>query len=86
MNSYYLYIDCPSLFSKFFSETEANIRQVFHVARSVAPCVVVFDQLDVLAGKRQLGSTDDGGMNERIVTTLLTELDGVDHVWMNDKN
>lgn len=80
MNSYYIYVDSPSLFSKFFSETEANIRRVFGVARSVAPCIIVFDQLEILAGKRTINGADDGGFNERIVTTLLTELDGVDNV------
>ena len=81
MKSYYLYIESPSLFSKYFSETENNIRSVFALARAVAPCVVVFDQLEVLAGKRKVNeSAKDGGFNERIVTTLLTELDGVDQV------
>lgn len=81
MKSYYLYIESPSLFSKYFSETENNIREVFSLARAVAPCVVVFDQLEVLAGKRKVNeSAKDGGFNERIVTTLLTELDGVDQV------
>lgn len=68
------------MFSKFFSETEANIRRVFSVARSVAPCIIVFDQLEILAGKRVINGSEDGGFNERIVTTLLTELDGVDNV------
>lgn len=81
IGGYYIYVDCTSLFSKFFSETEANIRRVFSLARSVAPCVVVFDQLEVLAGRRNLsGAASDGGFNERIVTTLLTEMDGVDAV------
>ena len=81
MKSYYIYIESPSLFSKYFSETENNIRSVFALARSVAPCIVVFDQLEVLVGKRKVNeSAKDGGFNERIVTTLLTELDGVDQV------
>ena len=73
-------MDSPSLFSKYFSETEANIRHIFSVARTVSPCIIVFDQLEILAGKRTLQSANDGGLNERIVTTLLTELDGVDNV------
>lgn len=84
LNSYYIYVDSPSLFSKFFSETEANIRHVFTVARSVSPCIIVFDQLEILAGKRTINGADDGGFNERIVTTLLTELDGVDNVEMSE--
>ena len=79
LGSYYVFVESPSLFSKFFSETEANIRRVFSLARSVAPCVIVFDQLEVLAGRRSLsGAESDGGFHERVVTTLLTELDGVD--------
>ena len=81
LGSYYLYVDCTSLFSRYFSETEANIRHVFALARTVAPCVIVFDQMEVLAGRRNLsGAASDGGFNERIVTTLLTEMDGVDAV------
>ena len=81
LGSYYVFVESPSLFSKFFSETEAKIRRVFSLARSVAPCVIVFDQLEVLAGRRSLsGAESDGGFHERVVTTLLTELDGVDGV------
>ena len=81
LGGYYIYVESPSLFSKYFSETEANIRHVFALARSVAPCVIVFDQLEILAGKRTLSNAaSDGGFNERIVTTLLTEMDGVDAV------
>lgn len=73
LGSYYVFVESPSLFSKFFSETEANIRRVFSLARSVAPCVIVFDQLEVLAGRRSLsGAESDGGFHERVVTTLLT--------------
>ena len=86
LGGYYIYVESPSLFSKYFSETEANIRHVFSLARSVAPCVIVFDQLEVLAGKRNLSSAaSDGGFNERIVTSLLTEMDGVDAVCENKR-
>lgn len=73
-------MESTSLLSRYFSETEAKIRTVFALARSVAPCIVVIDELDILAGKRMIqGGNSDGGLSERVITTLLTELDGVDN-------
>ena len=75
----YIYVDSTALLSRYFSETESKIRQIFAFARTVSPSAIVFDGLDGIVGKRSLnGGESDGGLNERIITTLLTELDGVE--------
>lgn len=50
---------------------------VFTRARSAAPCVIFFDELDSIAPNRGR-SGDSGGVMDRVVSQLLTELDGLD--------
>ena len=52
------------------------MRVVFERARSSSPCIVFFDELDSLCPKR--GSGGGGGVSERVVNQLLTEMDGLD--------
>lgn len=69
----------PELLSKFVGDSEKNVREVFTRARMARPCLVFFDEFDALVPQR--GSGDSGGNNvtERIVNTMLTELDGIDN-------
>ena len=60
----------------YIGESEKNIRNVFENARLAKPCILFFDELDSLAPMRGKGS-DSGGVMDRVVSTLLTELDGV---------
>ena len=64
----------PELYSKFYGETEAKIRQTFDECRRVAPCVLILDDLDSLVSKGKDG--DSGGDQERrVLSTLQTCLD-----------
>lgn len=65
----------PELLNMYVGESEANIRAVFQRGREARPCVLFFDELDSLAPARGTGS-DSGGVMDRIVSQLLTELDG----------
>ena len=65
----------PELISKWIGESERAIRSVFKKARQVAPAVVFLDELDALAPIR--GVEDTSRVSERVVNTLLTELDGL---------
>jgi transitional endoplasmic reticulum ATPase len=65
----------PELLSKWVGESERGIREVFRRARQAAPCVIFFDELDALAPIRGMGG--DSMVTERVVSQLLTELDGV---------
>lgn len=67
----------PELLDKYVGESERAVRKVFERARSSAPCIVFFDELDSLCPKR--GSDSGGGnVSERVVNQLLTEMDGLD--------
>lgn len=74
----FLAVKGPELFSKWVGESERAVRQVFHKARAAAPSIIFFDEIDALASRR--GSGDDGVSNvsDRVLTQLLTELDGVE--------
>merc|ERR1719357_1751665 len=61
----------------WFGESEANVRGVFDKARSAAPCVLFFDELDAIARARGGGGGDAGGAGDRVMNQLLTEMDGI---------
>ena len=67
----------PELLDKYVGESERSVRLVFERARSSAPCVVFFDELDSLCPKRGNDSSG-GGVSDRVVNQLLTELDGLE--------
>ena len=67
----------PELLDKYVGESERAVRVVFERARASSPCVVFFDELDSLVPKRGRDS-GGGGVSERVVNQLLTELDGLD--------
>jgi peroxin-6 len=60
----------------YVGETERNIRTLFHTARQSSPCVLFFDELDSLAPARGR-ENDSGGLMDRIVSQLVTELDSL---------
>ncbi|MHB8566228.1 MAG: CDC48 family AAA ATPase [Nitrososphaerales archaeon] len=64
----------PELLSKWVGESERGVREVFKRARQASPCVIFFDEIDSLAPVRGLG---EGMVSERVVSQLLTELDGI---------
>ena len=65
----------PELLSKWVGESERGIREIFRRARQAAPCVVFFDEIDSIAPTRGIGG--DSMVTERVVSQLLTELDGI---------
>ncbi|MFZ8855249.1 MAG: CDC48 family AAA ATPase, partial [Thermofilaceae archaeon] len=69
----------PEVLSKWVGESERAIREIFRKARQAAPCVVFFDEIDALAPMRGL-VTSDSGVTERVVSTLLTEMDGLERL------
>jgi len=67
----------PELLTMWFGESEANVREVFDKARSAAPCVLFFDELDSIGQARGSSQGDAGGAGDRVMNQLLTEIDGV---------
>lgn len=67
----------PELLTMWFGESEANVREVFDKARTAAPCILFFDELDSIAKARGGSIGDAGGAGDRVMNQLLTEMDGV---------
>ncbi|CAB0035360.1 unnamed protein product [Trichogramma brassicae] len=74
----FLNVKGPELFSKFVGQSEKKVRKLFKTARQVAPCIIFIDEIDALGGERSTSSEAGGcSVQERVLTQLLTELDGV---------
>jgi transitional endoplasmic reticulum ATPase len=71
----FISVDGPELFTKWLGESEEGVRQVFRIARQVAPAVIFFDQLEAIAPIR--GDHAGAMTTDRVVRQLLAELDGV---------
>lgn len=72
----FISIKGPELISKWVGESEKGVREVFRKARQSAPCVVFFDELDAIAPRR--GSEGDAHVTERVISQMLTEMDGLE--------
>ncbi|MEM2380329.1 MAG: CDC48 family AAA ATPase [Candidatus Nezhaarchaeales archaeon] len=69
----------PEVYSKWVGESERAIREIFRKARTASPCIVYFDEIDSLAPIRGYGY-GDSMVTERVITQLLTELDGLERL------
>ncbi|MCA9487929.1 MAG: CDC48 family AAA ATPase [Nanoarchaeota archaeon] len=74
----FIQVKGPSLLSMWVGKSEEGVRKIFERARQVSPCVIFFDEIDSLAGKR--GSSHDGGgrVTERVLNQMLSEMDGLE--------
>lgn len=68
----------PELLSKWVGESERGIREIFRRARQASPCVIFFDEIDSIAPIRGAGA--ETAVTERVVSQLLTELDGMENM------
>ncbi len=68
----------PELLSKWVGESERGIREIFRRARQASPCVIFFDEIDSIAPLRGVGG--ETAVTERVVSQLLTELDGMENL------
>ena len=73
----FISIKGPEMFSKWVGESEKAIREVFRKARTAAPAIIFFDELDAIVPRRGLGYADSGA-SERVISQLLTEIDGIE--------
>ncbi|TEU08205.1 AAA family ATPase [Candidatus Bathyarchaeota archaeon] len=65
----------PEVFSKWVGESEKAIREIFRKARMAAPSIIFFDEFDSLVPRRGMGG--DSRVTERVISQLLTEIDGL---------
>jgi transitional endoplasmic reticulum ATPase len=73
----FIQVKGPSLLSMWVGKSEEGVRKIFERARQVSPCIVFFDEIDSLAGRRGM---DQGGgrVTERVLNQLLAEMDGLE--------
>ncbi len=69
-----LVVSGPEIKSKWVGESEANLRRLFAQARSAAPALIIFDEIDAIAPRRGLYA--GSGVEHSLVNQLLTEMDG----------
>ncbi len=68
----------PALISKYVGESERGIRDMFKKAKQAAPCIIFFDELDVIVPRR--GEGGDSHVTERVIGQFLTEMDGIEEL------
>ena len=74
----FISIKGPELLSKWVGESEKGVREVFRKARQAAPCIIFFDEMDAIAPRRGGELGGDSHVTERLISQLLTELDGLE--------
>ena len=67
----------PELFNKWVGESERAVAETFRKARAAAPSIIFFDEIDALAAQRSGSSGESGGVADRVLSQILTELDGI---------
>lgn len=75
----FIYVKGSEIHSKWIGESEKTIQETFRKARISAPCIIFFDEIDAIVPSRKTGLIDSGA-TDRIVTTFLTEMDGLEEL------
>ena len=73
-NAHFTSINGPEIISKYYGESEKQLREIFDEAAANAPAIIFIDELDSIAPKREDVS---GEVERRVVAQLLTLLDGM---------
>ncbi|KAI7890319.1 P-loop containing nucleoside triphosphate hydrolase protein [Mucor mucedo] len=79
-NVAFLSINGAQLYSPFVGDSEKVVRTTFQKARASAPAIIFLDETEAIVGKRNMGNGGSGGdsVQERVLSTLLNEMDGVE--------
>ncbi|MFC7226884.1 AAA family ATPase [Salinirubellus salinus] len=70
----FIHVNGPEVLDRYVGESEKAVRKVFDRARQAAPSIVFLDEIDAIAGRRGEGHE----VTERVVSQLLTEMDGLE--------
>ena len=74
----FISVDSATVFSQYVGEAERIVRRTFSIARANVPCVLFIDEVDALVGARTFSGGGSGhGVELRVLSTLLNEMDGV---------
>ncbi|MFW9879981.1 MAG: AAA family ATPase, partial [Candidatus Thorarchaeota archaeon] len=74
-DAHFITISGPEIMSKFYGQSEENLRRVFEEAKEMAPSIIFIDELDSIAPKR---GEVTGEVERRVVAQLLSLLDGLE--------
>jgi transitional endoplasmic reticulum ATPase len=72
----FINIKGPEFLSKWVGESEKAVRETFRKARTAAPCIIFLDEIDAVAPTR--GGEADSHVTERVISQILTEMDGLE--------
>jgi transitional endoplasmic reticulum ATPase len=72
----FISIKGPEIYSRWLGESEKAVREIFRKAKQASPCIIFFDEIDSIAPIR--GSSGSSQSVERVVSQLLTEMDGLE--------
>jgi SpoVK/Ycf46/Vps4 family AAA+-type ATPase len=80
IHSTFLYCNVAQIYSPYLGEAERELRTLFQKARLLNPSIIFLDEIDAIVGKRDLtgGSGGDSSVENRILSTLLNEMDGIE--------
>src|SRR5881275_3215509 len=68
----------PEFMSKWVGESERMVRETFRKAKTAAPCIIFFDEVDAITPVR--GGIEDSQVTERVISQILTEMDGLEEL------
>ncbi len=68
----------PEFLSKWVGESERMVRETFRKAKTAAPCIIFFDEIDAITPVR--GMSADAQVTERVISQILTEMDGLEEL------
>jgi len=70
----FISISGPEIMSKWYGQSEENLRKIFDEAEKNAPSIIFVDEIDAIAPKREDAT---GEVERRVVSQLLTLMDGL---------
>ena len=83
--AHFIAVQCSRLLSCVVGESEMQVAAIFAQARELAPCVLFLDQVECVAARRSAeGERGGSRVGERVLSCLLTEMDGVRGSWEDD--
>ena len=74
---HFMSVKGPEMLNMYVGESESNIRRIFMTAKQNQPSLIFFDEIDALAPIRSSGYGGSGGVTDRVVSQLFTELDSI---------
>jgi len=78
MKEYFMHVKGPEILNMWVGESERMVRETFRKAKTAAPCIIFFDEVDAITPVR--GGMEDSQVTERVISQILTEMDGLEEL------